>query len=878
MSPGLEQEKSSPASPETASIIVNNKIEHNINESDFGSEEQEIDSKDNVHENSSINLQRKLEDDSALQDKINNPIIGETIEESVMIVKGEGSGQECDTGNPDEVNTQNENSKNEDVKKPKLWSIEAICSSSKEVREENISVPTTGFFFGDDSVPCFNNVSNGESSHHDEEKLEVDQSKKKDTELNYIKKLNEMDSIITSQKQLDKEDVPKSSYNEKSLNKEFIENKEEFFTKNTSKQSVFNIKVHEEEVQITERKANEVFIKSDSNVKNDKHKPNVYESISVDAHDKPQESQLISKAHIFESNEDIGCNKTDNYGALDDIQHNKISDECKESGGVLEEIKCENDESSDQQSVNKDDSVITLDRQIVEQKDMCMKLEDKTEQQLEDQQLTIKIVDHAVEIDKRVFDDKIKIIEQSTSEINQIDELKRMDDICEKDKANKSPENTGNQCVEINEPLNVDIVEQNLSLNKTISDGTTTDQILTDVSNVIDKEATINSVVEDNKIDEQVCEDISKHIQTTDEPNISASNSNSNLNRHTENDDSDVDCSNSEVPDQTVVEDIDQNSEINKETLHNYRNIETDMSIVSDNATDSEQLTSAVGNKSTQLESYQIKNENNFTNNNFKEENKSVVIVDYQIASNKNHNVNEVFKKSEEIKEETLKCPAFEKETIEESKSKDKPEHFIVGNIEMDKIGLEKSEVNIKELKSNDFIEGKKVKLTVDKIQIKDIIPNVPKKIKSIDEIPKDHNINYDGKNNDEDELPSISTKRYDEDKRNLKCLEKSCKDIEPITKEIKLNKKENYKLINTENKTNISFKEKLKLGESKTISYDKENAVQDSVVQESILTIEAPTIDEKNSEGTLKDGKIKIYVYLFLYSYIINCNIIIQK
>lgn len=857
----MDQEKYSPASPNTVSTI-----ENNINGSNIGSESETIDSKENVLENS-IHLKTQFDEDDGSKNKINNAIVGETIEESVMIVKGEGSGQECDTGNPDEINTQNETSKNEDVKKPKLWSIETICSSSKEVREENISVPTTGFFFGDDSVPCFNNVSNGESSCPDK-KLEVNQTKERDTELNKIKKLDDVDSITTSPKQLNEVDIPKTSHNDKSLNKECIKNEEEFPTKNTSKQSVFNIKVHEEEVQITERNANEVFPKSDLSIKNDKHKPNVYESTLVDTHDKPHE--LNSTTHIFENNEDNDCNETGKCGT-DNIQQNKITDECKKI--------CVNEDSN-----------ITLDKQTVEQKDLSMKLEDEIEQLEENDQLTTKIVDQAIEIDKHVFDDKLQNIEQSTSEVNQSDKIEKIDDICEKDKTAESPANTGNQCADINDQQNIDAVEQNLSLNKTVLDTvdldvTTDNQISTDISHVIDKEATANSVFEDSKINVVVSDNISKHIETTDEPEINAISSNYNLNQHTESDNSTlntIDCSSnrSKVHDQTVVEDTDQsfktytqdgkqNSKINKKTLHNIRNIiETDMIVVGDNDKEIEQLTSAVDNKSKQLEHFQIKNENNFIKN-FQEENKSVMNVNYQIVSSNKHSLDNIFKKSEEIKEEISECPKFEKETTEESKLKNKPEPSIV--IEIDNIGTEKSEINIKELKnidiSNDLIEVKnEVKIIEDEIKTKDIVLSEPKQKEFIDIIDETgHNVNDDGKKNDEDEPPTISVNQCSEDEKKPEYLEVSYMDMKPITKEIKLNnKKEKHNSINSGNKTNICFDEKLKLKEPKTI-YDKEDTVQDLVIPESTLTI-----DEENLDETLNDGKIKINIYLFLYSYTI--------
>lgn len=876
LSPGLDQEKYSPGSPNTASIIENKKVECSINESTIKLPKQITDSKEKLLENP-FDLKKEIDEDNGLQNKINNPIVGEIIEESVMIVKGEGSGQECDTGNPDETKTQNETSKNEDVKKPKLWSIEAICSSSKEVREENISVPTTGFFFGDDSVPCFNNISNGESSYHDEEKLEVDQLKENDDKLNAVKKLDEVDSSA-SHIHLDEIDVSKTSHNDISLKSECTKNEEESSIKSSSKQSVFNIKVHEEEVQITEQNANDVITKSEFNIKNDNHKPNIYESTLEGSHDKPQESQLKSMAHIFEIN-DNNRNKTDKFGTDNDIQENKIIEKHNVNEEVTSE-KVEN-ESSDQQLPN-DDFDNVVDKQIIEQKNLSMKLEDETEQQL-----TSKIDNSVIDIDKHILDDRIKIIDQTTSKVNESNEKEKIDDSCKKNKANESPANIANLCANVNEAQNVDVIEQNLSLNKTISDDlddtTTNNQILTGVSNIIEKEIKSNSVIEDSKIDEPISEDISKHIQTTD--------SNYTLNQNTESNNltlNTIDCSSSKIHDQTVVEVIDQsfkigkqdanqNSKINKKTLHNIRNIiETDKIVISDNTEDSEQLTSTIDNENRQLENYQIKNENNFKNNIFQEQNKLVGNVDYQIVSSNKHSEDKMSEKSEEIIQEISECNTFEKEITE---LKDKPQPSIV-SIETDKICIEKSDVNIKEFKdtdtSNDLIEIKKeVKLPEDEIKDKNVVSSIQKQqefIDTVDEIPKGHNIKDDSKSNDKDELSDISMKQYNEDKIKEKYSEMSYKDIKSITKETKPNnKKEKHKLIITENETNVCFEEKLKLEELKTTLFDKENSGVDLIKRESTsTTIEATIIDIENSKETLQNGKIKINICLY------NCRIIL--
>lgn len=61
------------------------------------------------------------------------PKFSDVIEEPVMFVHGSGSGQDCLTGNPDEVDESIDDKSPE--KKPKLWSIDAICSSEKLLNE-----------------------------------------------------------------------------------------------------------------------------------------------------------------------------------------------------------------------------------------------------------------------------------------------------------------------------------------------------------------------------------------------------------------------------------------------------------------------------------------------------------------------------------------------------------------------------------------------------------------------------------------------------------------------------------------------------------------------------------------------------------------------
>ncbi|CAH1400773.1 unnamed protein product [Nezara viridula] len=61
------------------------------------------------------------------------PKFSDVIEEPVMFVHGSGYGQDCLTGNPDEVDESIDDKSPE--KKPKLWSIDAICSPEKLLNE-----------------------------------------------------------------------------------------------------------------------------------------------------------------------------------------------------------------------------------------------------------------------------------------------------------------------------------------------------------------------------------------------------------------------------------------------------------------------------------------------------------------------------------------------------------------------------------------------------------------------------------------------------------------------------------------------------------------------------------------------------------------------
>lgn len=77
------------------------------------------------------------------------PTFSEIVEEDVIYFFGEGSGADCDMGNPEKMEGPQlqETTKSSTVdtkpttqsteRKPKLWSIEAICNSDKTVDDSN---------------------------------------------------------------------------------------------------------------------------------------------------------------------------------------------------------------------------------------------------------------------------------------------------------------------------------------------------------------------------------------------------------------------------------------------------------------------------------------------------------------------------------------------------------------------------------------------------------------------------------------------------------------------------------------------------------------------------------------------------------------------
>lgn len=840
----LNSEKHSPTVINPALVIENNKNECSTTEStNIELEKNEFVPKENSLDKS-INLKRKLDEDSFNNSNI--PIVGEEIEESVMIVKGEGSGQECDTGNPEETNTENDTSKNEDVKKPKLWSIEAICSSSKEVREEIVSVPTTGFFFGDDSVPCLNNVSNGEDSNIDDKKLDVDISNKNIEDWTKNKKIDE--EPIKNKKS---DDVVSTSHSSKSLNLD------EFSCKNVSKQSVFNIKIHEEEVQITERKANEVFTKSESNT-------NVYSSTSFDNYSRSQESQINSMTTVLVSNKDSQSqisNKTDRYDTENNLNEKKANNELKVNNSY-ESTDSKNVEvdQANEQSIDLNNSDIRMDKQIEKQENTKGNNDQQFEENINkeiDQQSTTKIVCEAKKTNKNTIDNNVLRNKQSTSKINESDKGKIVDSFCEKVILNESFANTVGQYADINEPQSIDVVEEKACVLNTLSSNladksiVTDNQTLANKCTIIDNKEPVENIVDNNEPEKQ----ISKHIQTTH--NTNATYSNNDLNQHIENNDSIINpiATSSRAYDQTLIDNVNQcpqiskkidgnqNNNKSKKTSHNISNIiDTDL-VVSDIVLATEQSINYVDNENKQLIHCKMKNEKM----DFQEKDQSAANLDCPIFSNNKHKLNKKLHQLDEVKDMS-ECLQSESSNVD---------------IEIDKIGSVKSEVEInmeilhskckdilKDLTGVEEVE----KLTKKEKNISLLIPSVSQNQKEmIDEVTQ-------------------SDKEYE---RSTISLEQCKKDeikqdnLYVNHAEIKQNKdkKEKHKIINVVNDTDIRYEEKLNVEQFKRASCNKDNLVHDLSVQESTLKVEAlMEIDEVNAINNLHDGKIKTFYIIKAY------------
>jgi remodeling and spacing factor 1 len=922
----------------TTSPVIENEDECSINDSsDFKSDINIFDPREYSLEKP-IDLKRETDEDKSL-DKINIPIVGDVIEESVMIVKGEGSGLECDTGNPDETNTQNETLKNEDVKKPKLWTIETICSSSKEVKED-ISVPKTGFFFGDDSVPCFNNVSNGENSQLIKEKFEGSSSKENYEDLTTNNKLNEdlttdkklyedlttnkkLDEDLTTNKKLDEKFTVNEKLNEeftvnekldeeftvnkkldeevainKKLNEKFIANKnlvdehainekineelvvnktlevdlekniklnkdltknekmdkvvdsttmnsiesldkgcsskstEDLSVNKTSKQSVFNIKVHEEEVQITERKANEVFTKSEFTVKDD--------------------------AHIVNSNIPVlksSCN--DKSITFDETEQNNIVNKYEEN----EKIECKNNDYQSGIQLTHANSVTNVDVHSVNQEIFGIKSlenrKEETEQQLEnDQQLVTKLEDNT---DVHIHESPIKTNKQSTSDGSPSDKIEKVVKNCDNVNPIKSLLSTANQCIDINEQ-NIDTVEQNSSTLDNIefsNEGNLNviidNKISANEFNINDNNKEIVSLeVQSNESNTQITKNVDEDIQTIDDLNTNATYLKHDVNLHTESENSiksEIECSgenvNSKADDQTLIDNVnlypttskqiddEQNYKKPNLTLHNISNIiETNKSV--DDTIVTKQSINTCNMEINKQEYYQIKNKNN-NGASIQEKTESVANITQNIFNNK-HSLDKILQKSVEIKD-ISECPSHKKNFMEEFKLENQPESSNF-EVEKDNVCMVKSEKNIKELKTKNLdstVEKNNSEFIENKNKIVLANPKVQKKNNSTNIASENHKFH--------DEIPTISM----EDK------------IIPTVGKIKHNssKRDKTKLISTEHKTDVSYEE-----EPKNESYKKDNFPPNVSVQKSILAVE---MDENNANEIVQGGK-------FCIIFIIEC------
>lgn len=793
----MDQEVNSPISPKSTLIAGDIKKECKTDSTDSVLEK-------NLKENH-VDLKKEFYKDVNSHDKIDTPIVGETIEESVMIVKGEGSGKECDTGNPDETNTQNEASKNEDVKKPKLWSIETICSSSKEVREE-ISVPKTGFFFGDDSVPCFNNVSNGENSVIKDEKLIVDPLKKNE-ELKIENKKNEIDSTTLS-------------YSDESLKKECSStNEDNLSSNNVSKQSVFNIKVHEEEVQITERKANEVFTKSNSNVNEDTHQT------SVDIHCLPQEPHLLQTSQVVDSNDANESHTSDITAKCDDTDHNvsnniyknKIIDKHKI---ISDSEKVDSKNIEDQKSTECASSHINESKQTVEQEKLSLKSDgsskgENEKQSKNDLQIPSKITDP--NSDALVLDSKVETDKQSINEINQYNEIENVSTSFEKVVNKESPTNIVKECVDINEQKSIDMVEQK-SCESDKKNVITDNQMFLNESSIIynKEEALAHLISKNNETDKELTENIYNPIQSTDDSITNATSTNDDLSQHTSNEyltTNTIDLS-SKMHDQTKTDTIIpciktskliDDDHINKKpanTSYNISNIiNTEATVSSDSVKAQEQSTNFDTNKNKQLDISHIIDKNNLEKNIILEEKKVIMNVDSPVVTNNKHSLDNILKKSDKMKD-VIELSNWEKKTSNEIEISDKP---VPSSFKYDLQTMVKPEINIEKFEtkcmdiSNDLTvvreecnlteNNKNIAHVVSKVQEKEIVEAVDeiqsvkekKTVDTIDEVPiiqeketveKTHNISsiQEKKIN---QIPSVPEKKIVEISNKIPSLQK---------------------------------------------------------------------------------------------------------
>lgn len=775
-------------------VVEKNEVKLVTTESKVETNSKFLDLKENSL-NKQNNLKRKL--DENVDEKVNEldcPIVGETIEESIMIVKGEGSGKECDTGNPDEPNTQNDTSKNEDAKKPKLWSIETICSSSKDVKEEVISVPKTGFFFGDDSVSCFNNVSNGESSLVDKDKLETNCTEKNEDKVDCTTALE--DNIVVLHEECS------------------TQNKNKVISDKGIKQSVFNIKIHEEEVQITERKANEVFTKSDSNFKNNTDQVSINEPLLVSPHDKPTSSQLNIATQFVESNKD------DKYPADKNVSLPKTTDECGlDNDG--EKVKCKGVEDS----VNSAKSNI--------QRYKSSEVQDNKEDKIKEQ-LTVQIDDQTIKINNP---DNNIIIKKESSKINQKND-EQIKNSHKKDEACVSLSSTKDMCIDIiNEQKNINVVENVLKVDQTmsndadLSDTVTQNQKLVDVQDVLDKNVT-------KKIDRKVSEDINQ--QTTNVLETSTTCSNYDLSQHTDQDNSTLSKtdksrdkeynkpteSNNLFLKSCKQVDDDQNSTIPKKTLHNIRNIiKTDEGAVSEPIKTNKQSSNTFCNKNKLIKIQPVKNESDNVNSVFPSEKQLITTLNPQSGDTNKHNLEKVFQNADETSENKLV-----------SKS-------VSSNFKTDKISTEDTE-----------IDKTKIELKMENIVKDSTIIKV-----GVNPELKINETNFE-----------LGKPKNSKEKKTINVMKGQIVDEKIVTKKHTDNKdkvkQENLKLNEGTNKKPNLMDVKNKIDRKENLNSEKlENdlCIKEEISHESLTAVTQSEMNESNSNEMLQKGMITVLLLI---------------
>jgi len=558
----------------------------------------------------------------------------------------------------------------------------------------------------------------------------------------------------------------------------------------------------------------------------------------------------------------VACNK-DNQPQIN-YKTNKYDTDHK-----VECKKIKFDEVNDQPT-DLTNSDIQMGKKIKEQDNLSMKLEEniksnidqqlkenikeEIDQQLENDQESTPKVGEPIKIDKHTLNYKIQSNEQLTGKNNQSDDGKIVDNSGEKIISNESFANTVGQYTDINEQPSIDVVEQNkcmldTSLSNVVDQSIITDnQILANKCTTIDIEEPVDNLAEENE-PEQLSEH-TENVQNTDNLKTNAAYSNN------DNSIRNAIASSSKAYDQTSTDNVDQcsttikqvvgnqNNNTSKKTSHNISNIiNTDVIVINDSVETNKQIVNSGDIEIKQLEHFQITNEKNIS----QEKKISVSNIDCPKDFSNKHSLNKILQKSDDIKEMSV-CP--------NSKS------FNV-DLEVDQIGLVKSEVeiNVEEsnLKSKDILKDltviKEDKLTENENNISLINSSVLEDQKEIVDA-----INKVAKSDKDHELSTIAMDHCKKD-------EIKQENVNVNHAEIKQNKakKEKHKLFNVVHDTDsdVCNEEKLNLKEFKSVPCNKDNLVQDLSVQESKLEMESlKEIGEDSAVDIFHSGKIKRKLY----------------